>query len=223
MSRYTNPVAVVTTRNEEATIRGLVSGLSRVTEAVVVVDAASTDSTAERADAAGAYVIGRDLPIGPALMLGWRFAAHAFSADRIIQIDAGGSHDWRDAPAVRDHPAPVVVGSRFCKGASHRGNRRRAFASRAAAWAYSVAAFHHLTDWTSGFRAFDTDAALALADRPYVATMHGWQPEVLAQALLLGIQIGETPISYQAGRSSLNRGIVGEAIEVGWNILWTHT
>lgn len=215
-------VAVITTRNEAGSIGPLARALAAQGLPAIVVDAASTDGTALEAHWAGAHVIaaGRR-PIGPALMLGWREAL-AMEASRIVQIDAGGSHDPADLPRLLAVDADLVVGSRFCPGGCHVGNPWRALLSRAAAaacnWAQSGARY---ADWTSGYRVLSARCARYLLDVPYRATMHGWQIETLARAGEAGLSIQEVPITYTAGRSSLNRAVAWEAFLV-WNDLVHH-
>ena len=71
-----------------------------------------------------------------------------------------------------------------------------------------------LTDWTSGYRVYSAKAAEYLLGCQYRAKMHGWQVEVLFNAIRGGLSISEAPITYTAGRSSFNRSVAGEALGV---------
>lgn len=210
--------AVITTLNEEETIGGLVGSLKAHGLQVVVVDDCSTDDTALLALQAGAVVIetAQRMGIGPALMMGWREALRR-EATRVVQLDAGGSHD----PAQAKHligvlqltGADVVVGSRFMAGATYNATtgRMRPRMSRAAAVACNLATGAKFHDWTSGYRAFTADALRVLLNTYYTARMHGWQIEVLARANAAGMRIVECPIAYTAGRSSFNWRVAHEA------------
>jgi dolichol-phosphate mannosyltransferase len=215
-------IAVITTLNEELSIGPLVHGLRERSLRVCVVDDASDDETPYCARHAGAHVIGHVLRrgIGPSLVEGWRWALGE-GATRVVQLDAGGSHFPRQASDLLGglYGADVVVGSRFCDGASYEGNLRRQWMSRAAALACNVRYFHAITgisDWTSGYRAFSASALRKLARLNYTATMHGWQIEVLLACRWLNLTVAEAPITYLGGRSSFNRRVAKEAFGV-WN------
>lgn len=207
-------VAVVTTRNEAETIGELVDGLWDYVEHVVVVDEHSTDDTREAASDNGAIVGVHTGGIGPCLAYGWRFAVNELQADRILQLDAGGSHAPEDSVQLLSSGADVVVGSRFCPGAQHVGDPGRALASRAYALSMSARTRTWHTDWTSGYRAFTREAVQTLLTFDYTARMHGWQTEVLRNAHTAGLTVEEVPIRYTAGRSSLNGSIAWEAVKV---------
>lgn len=210
---------VITTFHEQATIGDLVDeAFYRLSPAgVVVVDDLSTDATVAHAEAAGARVVvnPRRLGIGPSLVRGWASALDR-GATRILQMDAGGSHDVADAPGLLhalDAGADVVIGSRFCPGAAYyNGPWWRPWASRSmglACWGLTGSRF---SDWSSGYRAFTADAATRLSACPTLAVMHGWQLEILAWAVSLGLTVAEAPITYRAGRSSMSPKVAREAV-----------
>lgn len=212
--------AVITTLNEQQSIGFLVRQLREQGLRVVVVDDASGDDTVYVARHAGAHVIAHVLRtgIGPSLVEGWRYALDEHAA-HVVQMDAGGSHLPSHIPNMIHQlgGAEVIIGSRFRYGSVYDGNLKRAVMSRMAAMACNMKAFHRLTgisDWTSGYRAFQADALRKLANVHYQAEMHGWQIEVLRAALLLGMRVREVPIYYQAGRSSFNRRVAREAFDV---------
>lgn len=151
--------------------------------------------------------------IGPSLRWAWREAL-SLGADRVVQIDAGGSHDPAQIGSLTAVDADVVVGSRFCPGASYRGRRWRAVASRVYAFDQNIGSATRIHDWTSGFRVFTRDALEVLAYLDYTAKMHGWQAEVLHRAVDAGLTIVEAPIDYQAGATSLRWSHVREALAV---------
>lgn len=216
--------AIITTLNEEATIGDLVRDLRDQGLVVYVVDDSSTDRTCDEALVAGARLLSNyplRLGIGPSLMAGWRQALDD-GADRLLQIDAGGSHDPYEAHRLLGELVThdMVIGSRFCPGAAYIGGVWwRPWASRLAACAFSAAHGGWRWDWTSGYRAFTANAARTLLAHSYRATMHGWQAEVLAWAGGERMKIKEVPITYRAGRSSLNRKVAHEAIGVWLHVL----
>lgn len=214
--------ALLTTLNEADTIGRIVADLLGLIDGpglckgVMVVDAGSTDGTQEAAAEAGAEVKLRPgYPIRDALLVGWQLVART-DARYLIQLDAGGSHDPREAlellKVLEDSGADIVIGSRFRLWSRYFGRPWRSAMSQAAALACNVKTGAHLTDWTSGYRVFRVDALRRLVDAPYRASMHGWQIEVIGQALALGMLVEEAPICYRAGRSSFNGRIAREAL-----------
>lgn len=211
-------VAVISTLNERTSIGLLVANLCKAGLQVVVVDAASTDETIERAKLAGAEVIQlKERPgIGRNLVMGWRVAID-MGATTIVQMDAGWSHLVTDALAVAAQTAlsDVVVGSRFCMNGQYFGDPKRRLASEAATLACNLrfrGQYH--TDWTSGLRAFRVSAARKLAKVPYSAKMHGWQIEVLLAAHHLELSVTDCPIVYHGGRSSFSTSVAKEAFKL---------
>jgi glycosyltransferase involved in cell wall biosynthesis len=207
--------AVITTHNEAATIKDLVIRLRRLptVNRVIVVDERSGDQTVSEAMRGGAQVVEWSGGIGPCLLHGWKEALSYPDCSQILQIDAGGSHRVSDARTLlSEYRAAVVVGSRFCPGGVHDGPLPRQWGSKLYARMWR---FRHpvaIRDWTSGLRLFSRRAVEYLSAQPYTATMHGWQAEVLAQALDGGFSVAEVPIHYEASRSSLTWGVTKEAL-----------
>lgn len=214
--------AVITAKDEAATIGPLVHSLCALGYAVIVVDDGSQDDTGERAAENGAYVLAHDESQGIAksLLRAWDVAL-SLHPDYIVQLDAGGSHDPQDAARLVEYAIAyhfdLVIGSRFCRGALYRGRAWRAIASRIAAMLMNFVAHARIKDWTSGYRVFSRKALETLVAHRYCTRMHAWQMEVLAWALLDGLKVAEAPIAYTAGRSSLRLSAVDEAISV---FLW---
>ena len=211
-------VTVITTYNEAPSLGALVTAMRQYGD-VIVIDDQSTDETMSLATVAGALVYStlQRSGIGQSLMTGWRYALD-YGAQRIIQIDAGGSHCPQDAKEMivaSDH-FDVVVGSRFCRGACYinKGRRLRPLASRAMALTCNLFDGRTAHDWTSGYRIFTADAVQRLLQYRYYARMHGWQIETLHRARQERMSIGEIPITYIAGRSSFNGKVALEASNV---------
>lgn len=108
---------VIAAKNEERTITECVSGAIPFAHTVVVLDGRSTDSTVEKAESAGAKVM-TDPGKGKGSAL--RMAINDLSDDILVFMDADGSHDPRDIPALA---IPIIkgevelcIGSRFSGG-----------------------------------------------------------------------------------------------------------
>lgn len=202
--------ALVTTLNEAATIGPLVSALYEVVDRVLVVDdPASTDNTMGVAEAFGAETL-LDIEahgIGPCLLSGLA----RLQTERTVVVDAGGSHSTASIPMMMKAPVDVVIGSRFVPGAAYRGRKYRAWLSRWYSAACSIKTGYMVHDWTSGFRVYSPSAIHAILSRPPKARMHGFQPESLASCVSAGLTVREYPITYQAGRSSMNLDVAWEA------------
>jgi glycosyltransferase involved in cell wall biosynthesis len=103
---------------EEHTVGRIVSSARRYVNDVIVVDDASTDRTAVRAEAAGALVIRRETNGGKGASLteGFKYVlTHGF--DAVIALDADGFHDPDEIPKFletynRTH-LPVLIGNRM--------------------------------------------------------------------------------------------------------------
>jgi len=211
---------VIPAKDEASTIGRL------VTEAiqygiVLVVDDGSRDDTRWEAAKAGALILHHAISqgIGPSIMDGWRLALDN-GAERIMVLDAGGSHRPADIPALLASMADIVVGSRFVSGGRYHGRWWRKACSQLMALLCNLSqSGKRIRDWSSGFRLYSAGAVRQLLTVRYEARMHAWQIEVLGQARHMGLSIEEVPITYVAGQSSLSWGGVLEAIVVWLQIL----
>lgn len=211
-------VAVVATRNEAATIGPLVHILRQYASQVFVSDESDYgDTTPFEAAMAGACVItaslGGERGLGPSLIRAYR-EAYRCGARRVIQIDAGGSHDPDEIPYLLAEDAHIVIGSRFVPGSTYIGRPWRSRASRVYGYSMYARSGLPVRDWTSGYRVFSRHAIDLLIDAPYEAKMHGWQAEVLLHAHRYNLSVCEVPIHYQAGDTSLRLPHVWEALKV---------
>ena len=111
-------ICVIPAYNEEKYIAGVVSEVSAFVDKVVVVDDASADETARRAEECGAvvlrHVVNRDQ--GAALMTGNIYALKV-GADIIVHFDADGQFCAAEIPdivrPILSGECDVVFGSRF--------------------------------------------------------------------------------------------------------------
>ena len=169
-------LAIVPARNEEDAVAKVVAELRSFDPHldVVVIDDGSEDSTAARAEAAGAAVVSLpfNLGIGGAVQTGFKYALeHGY--ETVLRLDGDGQHDPRQipnllAPLLRGE-ADVVVGSRFAEGGSdYKAPLARRAGIRWFAQLVSLLTGQKLTDTTSGFQAVNARAIrLFAADYPH--------------------------------------------------------
>jgi dolichol-phosphate hexosyltransferase len=222
MTRPDDVTVVIAAKNEEATIAGVVRGCRPHARTIlVVVDRRTTDETASRASDAGARVLldqGRGK--GHAMRLG---AAHVITAITVF-IDADGSHDHRDIPAllepILDGTADHVSGSRLRGGSSElHGGFDEFF--RLTGSSLITACINHrfgvrLSESQNGFRAIRTEVLRALELRSNSTTI---EQEMIVRTLGMGYRMGEIPShEYQrvAGAShiSLRRVAIGYVLNL---------
>ena len=194
--------------DEEVSIGPIIRALPRdstdVRYRVFVCDDGSTDRTFRAAEAAGATVVrhSHNRGIGAALTTGFE-AALEWQPDVVVQIDADGQHDPTLIPQltapILARDADYVIGSRFLTGAVGLDPVRRVGVRL---YTLLVRAFVGLsiTDVTSGFRAFRTEAYPRLSIR----SENNWALEMTLRAGLNRLRVVEVSTPYLArvgGRS----------------------
>ena len=211
--------AVVPALNEEETVAAVVAGLRGVVDAVVVVDGASTDATAERARSAGATVVAEPRRgYGRACLTG---AEHADAAV-VVFVDADGSADPAQARKLVDpilaDTADLVLGSRV------RGRRAPgAMAPHQHVGNVLVAAIlrrRHgvpISD-VSPYRAVRTRALLGLG---MTELTYGWPTEMIVRAAAAGLRVVEVPVDHRtrAGGRSKVSGSPRASLLAAWHML----
>jgi dolichol-phosphate mannosyltransferase len=204
--------ALVTTFNEADTIGPLVRALKKLVDRVMVVDDPATkDNTEAIAAASGAETIldCQAYGIGPCLMAGFR----QLVGNRVVVIDAGGSHDPWAIPFMLKYRADVVIGSRFIPGARYAGSPHRKRASKAYAKACNHLTRKEIADWTSGYRVYSPRAVSTILLAKPSARMHAWQVQSLVACVNGNCTVAEYPITYRGGRSSMNASVAWEAVK----------
>lgn len=149
-------------RNEQGTVAEVVRGVMTALGCeVLVINDASTDATAARAEAAGATVLNLPFQLGAwgAAQAGMRYALRNHF-DRVITLDADGQHHPEQLPLLLgshdDSGADVTIGT--CP--------ERLSAAKRLAWAYfRLITGLRVTDFTSGLRVYGRRAIRALASR----------------------------------------------------------
>ena len=199
----TDVVIVIPAFDEEACITDVVTAVHDEGFECVVVDDASNDHTAERAEQAGAAVVRLpiNLGVGGALRAGFRYAVD-HGAHTIVQVDGDGQHPADQIGALLKHldtgNFDMVVGSRFAPGGvpSPQSQLRR---SAIAVLSTTLRRRGGVTisDPTSGFRAIRDPLLSAFAlDFPHHYL--GDTFEALLVAGRRGYRITEIPVEMQA-------------------------
>jgi glycosyltransferase involved in cell wall biosynthesis len=206
----TRRLAIVPAFNEEGSLPTVLEEIRAADPdlEVVVVNDASTDSTAEVADAAGVSLV--HLPynvgIGGAMQTGYQFARDR-GFDVAVQVDGDGQHDPREldpllGPIARGE-ADMVIGTRFAGEGAYRPTPGRRIGIAVFSAVASLLSRTHLTDPTSGFRAVNR-MGIELFAREYPHDFPEVESNVLAARH--GLRIVEVPVRMRqraAGRSSV--------------------
>ena len=121
---------------------------------VLVIDDGSTDATAERAEQAGARVIGHPYRKGNGAAV--KTAIRQATGDFILIIDADGQHQPADARRIADRLGPydLVVGART---AATQATATRRGGNAILNWLASYLTGRPIPDLTSGFRGARTE------------------------------------------------------------------
>ena len=145
-------LVIIPAFNEATTITSVVEkAIAQSGSEVLVIDDASRDDTAAKAQSAGATVLRLPEQLGAwgATQTGMRYAVRK-GFDIAVSMDADGQHDSSDIPnliaPLLAEEANVVIGAH-----PQRGSPLRHFAWR---WIRYLSGIN-LGDFTSGFRAYD--------------------------------------------------------------------
>ncbi|MDP2304792.1 MAG: polyprenol monophosphomannose synthase [Pseudomonadota bacterium] len=218
------PAVVIPTFNEADNIGLLVSAIRvHLPDAhILVVDDASPDGTADRAEAAGVAVIRRVGPrgLGPAYREGFtRVLAEGW--DPILQMDADLSHDPADLPRLVAAlaEADLALGSRWTAGGGTVawGLGRRMLSRFGSAYARTWLKMPQ-RDLTGGFKAWRAATLEAVGPQSLHADGYAFQIESTWRAHRFGARIVEVPIVFterRAGVSKLSGRIV---VEAAWRV-----
>ncbi|MFF2273646.1 polyprenol monophosphomannose synthase [Agromyces sp. NPDC058136] len=227
------PLVVIPTYNERENLATIVGRVrTAVPDAsVLVVDDASPDGTGVLADELAAadsavnvlHRAGKE-GLGAAYLAAFDWAlSHGY--DPIVQMDADGSHQPEQLPAMlaalsgvdpAGEPVDLVIGSRWVAGgAIENWPRRRQLLSRGGS-AYARWVLRLPTrDVTAGYRVFRADALRRVPLEDVHTRGYGFQVDMLWHAREAGLTITEVPVTFverEHGRSKMSLGIVVEAM-----------
>ncbi|MFX1296281.1 MAG: polyprenol monophosphomannose synthase [Promethearchaeota archaeon] len=218
---------VIPTYNEIDNIQLMISNIQHVLESIyatyeiLVVDDNSPDGTGEIVENISnnnenVKLIQRSTRtgLGDAYKLGFQHTI----GDIIFEIDADLSHDPNDIPKFLKslEKMDVIVGSRYVKGGGNYNRRKlRIIISRIANILASFFFNLHLSDCTSGYRAYKREVIDTII--PYVnCQKYTFQVEMLEKANHFGFSIGEIPIKFRdrhKGKSKFNFSEIKEFLK----------
>ena len=220
-------LVVIPTYQEVGNVEGVLrrSRLALPNAEVLIVDDASPDGTAERAEAIGEElgcisVLRRQAKdgLGAAYRAGFSWGIER-GFEVLIEMDADLQHDPGSLPSLLqsvEDGADLVIGSRYVQGGSipswswHRRALSR-YGNRYAALVLELP----VADATSGFRAYHVNALRLLDTRAFRADGYGFQIETAYRVSRAGGRIVEVPIAFGdrlAGESKMSSRIVVEAL-----------
>jgi glycosyltransferase involved in cell wall biosynthesis len=203
-------VIIVPAFNEAASLGPLLASIRshQPDAAIVVINDGSTDATSEVARKAGVEVL--DLPfnvgIGAAVQAGLLYALR--NGYRVaIQVDGDGQHPPSEIAKLIERldqgDCDVAIGSRFLERDQYRGSLMRRAGIAVFSGVNRLLIQRHISDTTSGFRAFNRRAMEFLAaDYPHDFP----EPESIVTLCRNGFQVVEVPVDMlprQGGRSSI--------------------
>jgi dolichol-phosphate mannosyltransferase len=217
---------VLPTYNERENLRLIVPRIrASLREAtILVVDDGSPDGTGALADQmamtdAHIRVLHRTAKEGLAKAYAAGFgAALEAGAERVIQMDADGSHDPAALPRfleILDAGADLVLGSRYVRGGrTVDWPLLRQFVSRGGNVYSQVVLGLPYRDLTGGFKAWRADLLRVVEAATIEASGYVFQVEMTWRAHRAGARIRELPITFrerQIGESKMSGGIFFEA------------
>lgn len=232
-------LVIIPTYNERENVGPIVGRVRASVPAaeVLVVDDNSPDGTGEIADAlaatdANVHVLhraGKD-GLGAAYREGMRWALDA-GYDRVVEMDADGSHRPEELPRLLDalggdggKGADLVLGSRWVPGGGVvNWPARRQLLSRGGSAYSRIALGVPARDVTGGYRAFTAEALRRIHFADVESQGYCFQIDMLRRAYRAGLTVAEVPITFverEHGASKMTGAIVAEAMlrVTGWGI-----
>jgi glycosyltransferase involved in cell wall biosynthesis len=186
---------VIPTKNEEGLIGEIVDGVRPYADEILVMDGHSSDRTREIAVEHGARVeLDGKKGKGEAL----RRSMETSSGDIVVFIDADGSHDPKDIPAlvapIKAGTADMVIGSRGKGGSDELHGTLEQFIRYVGSQLIMLAINYRwnvrLTDSQNGYRAVRREVGRQLGLKSNLTTI---EQEMLMRALKLGYRVDEVP------------------------------
>ena len=203
----------------EHSITELLATVPRVD--VLVIDDNSPDQTAaivERVFASNprVHILARGAKqgLGQAYLAGYGWGIeHGY--ERLVQMDADGSHRPEDLNKLLSEDADLVIGSRWIGGGTVQNwPRHREAISRFGNWYAGIATGLPIKDLTAGFRVYGASFVSGLDLEKLEAQGYGFQVEMTRRAFAAGASWKEIPITFverESGVSKMTNQIIFEA------------
>jgi dolichol-phosphate mannosyltransferase len=148
-----------------------------------------------------------------AYIRGYNEALNA-NCDWILEIDAGFSHDPKEAPLFFEkmaHGYECVFGSRYCSGGQiDDAPLWRRFLSHGGTIATNLLLGTKLKDMTSGFELFTNSALKMVLEKGIQSRGHFFQTEI--KTYCRNLNITEVPIHYQSPSQNVRLATVIDAL-----------
>jgi dolichol-phosphate mannosyltransferase len=212
---------VIPTRDEEGMIAEMVDSVRPYADEILVVDGHSKDRTREIAAAHDARVI---LDHGKGKGEALRYSLTQAAGDIVVFIDADGSHDPKDIPAmvapIKAGAADLVVGSRGRGGSDELHGTLpqliRYVGSQVIMLIINYRWGTQLTDSQNGFRAIRRDVGLKLGLTSNLTTI---EQEMMMRALKLGYRVSEVPSHEYERKWGKSKVVVWKLwFAYGWSV-----
>jgi dolichol-phosphate mannosyltransferase len=231
-------IVVMPTYNEIENISTIVGRLRQAVPLahVLIVDDSSPDGTGERAEELAASDPGVSVlhrrkkeGLGKAYLAGFALALER-GYDFIVEIDADGSHDPAELPAMIALAAAgndLVIGSRWVEGGAVENWPWFRYSISRAGNGYARAILGSaIRDLTAGYRVFRSQALRELGLDGVSSQGYCFQVEMAWSLERAGYRVIEHPITFverSTGRSKMHTGIVAEALfrVTGWGLAAT--
>ena len=228
-----NTLVIIPTYNEAGFIDKLLSDLFTVNLDVLVVDDGSSDGTIDLAKAVDSrgnqinFLLRESkMGLGSAYRLGFAWAL-SNGYERIIQMDADGSHQVSDLKAMlrysdENPEVELIIGSRWiADGAIENWNKFRELLSRGANRYTQVMLQLGVRDATAGFRIYKAPLIKRMKVEKVKSEGYCFQIEMTRAAQSAQALIAEYPITFkerETGSSKMSSRIVFEAM---WRVtIW---
>jgi dolichol-phosphate mannosyltransferase len=219
-------VVIIPTYNERENLDQIVARLRAAVPAadVLVADDNSPDGTGDLAEKLAltdeqVHVMHRPgkQGLGAAYLAGFGWALDR-GYDAIVEMDADGSHDPAQLPALLAAlaDADLVIGSRWVRGGTVANwpKSREVLSRGGNAYARLMLGLS-VHDATGGFRAYRAAALRAIALDTVTSQGYCFQIDLTLRAVRAGKQVTEVPITFTErtlGSSKMSRAIVAEAL-----------
>ena len=223
---------ILPAHNEAAHIGGVIASIPAFVDAIIVVDDASTDGTAEVARATGdprveVLVHETNAGVGGAMRTGYRRAIER-RFDLAVKMDADGQMRAdeleRLIEPIRRGNADYTKGNRFyLRGATRAMPARRNFGNQLLSFMTKIASgYWHVYDPQCGFTVVRT-AVLRLLDLDHVASDYFFEDDMLIGVNALGARVVDVPISTVYGAETSGVSIARVAFTFPPRLLYAMT